>query len=88
LLDGSRWEAFPDEFFTPVEEIVEVVLMLVKEDDMADGKGVRISADRAWGRAVGVDGRNHYFREMPEYCNDQTRQVMEATDVDGPALRK
>jgi hypothetical protein len=52
LLDGSRWEAFPDEFFTPVEEIVEVVLMLVKEDDMADGKGVRISADRAWGRAV------------------------------------
>ena len=30
---------------------------------MMDGKGVRISADRAWGRAVEVDGRNHYFRK-------------------------
>jgi hypothetical protein len=35
-----------------------------------------------------VGGRNHYFREMPEYCDDQMRQVMEATDVDGPALKK
>ena len=31
-----------------------------------------------------VDGRNHNFREMPEYCDDQMRQVMDATDVDGP----
>jgi hypothetical protein len=42
----------------------------------------------AWGRAVEVDERNHYFKEMPEYCDDQMRQVMEATDVDGPALKK
>ena len=48
LLDASRWAAFQDEFFTPVEKIVEVVLMLVEGDDMVDGKGVRISADRAW----------------------------------------
>jgi NAD(P)-dependent dehydrogenase (short-subunit alcohol dehydrogenase family) len=88
LLDASGWAAFPDEFFTPVEKIVEVVLMLVDGDDMVDGKGVRISADRAWGRAVEVNGRNHYFREMPEYYDDQMRQVMEATDVDGPALKK
>src|SRR4051812_31473688 len=81
LLDASGWAAFPDEFFTPVEKIVEMVLMLVDGDDMVDGNGVGISADWAWGRAVEVNGRNHYFREMPEYCDDQMRQVMEATDV-------
>ena len=88
LLDASRWAVFPDEFFTPVEKIVKVVLILVEGTDMVDGKGVRISADRAWGRAVEVDGRNHYIREMPEYCDDQIRQVMDATGVDGPALKK
>jgi hypothetical protein len=35
-----------------------------------------------------VGGRNHYFRKLPEYCDDQMRQVMEATDVDGLALKK
>jgi hypothetical protein len=30
LLDTSGWTAFPDEFFTPVEKFVEVVLMLVE----------------------------------------------------------
>jgi len=81
---------------------------------MVDGKGVRISADRAWGRTVevalfvfftcffisrgggggwgvgggGGPGRNHYFRKLPEHCDDQMRQVMEATDVDGLALKK
>jgi hypothetical protein len=54
---------------------------------MMDGKEVRISADRAWGRAVEVDGRSHYFREIPGYCNDQMRQAMEETDVDSPSLK-
>jgi hypothetical protein len=59
LLDASGWSAFPDKFFAPVEKIVEVVLMLVEGDDMMDGKGVRIPANRTWSRAVGVNGRNH-----------------------------
>jgi NAD(P)-dependent dehydrogenase (short-subunit alcohol dehydrogenase family) len=88
LLDASGWADFPDEFFVPVEKIVEVVLMLVEGDYMMDGKGARISANRTWRCAVGVNGRNHYFREMLEYCDDQMRQVTEATDVDGPALKK
>jgi NAD(P)-dependent dehydrogenase (short-subunit alcohol dehydrogenase family) len=88
LLDASGWAAFPDEFFTPIEKIVEVVIMLVRGRDMVDAKGVHVSADKTWGHAVEVNGRNHYFREMPAYCDDQMRQVMEATDVDGPALKK
>jgi hypothetical protein len=47
--------------------------MLVEGDDMVDGKGVRISVDRVWGRAVEVDGRNRYFRELLEYCDDRMR---------------
>ena len=88
LLDASGWAAFPDEFFTPVETVVEVVVMLVEGGAMVDAKGVRVPAEQAWGRAVEVNGQNYYFRDMPEYCDDQMRQVMEATDVDGPALKK
>jgi hypothetical protein len=41
------------------------------------------------GVAVEVNGRNHYFREMLEYTVViKMRQVMEATDVNGPALKK
>ena len=88
LLDANGWAAFPDEFFTPVEKIVEVVILLVEGGEMVDSKGVHIPADKLWGRAVEINGRNHYFRDMPEYCDDQMRQVMVATDVDGPALKK
>lgn len=86
LLDASVWAAFPDKFFTPVEKIAEVVVMLVEGGDMVDARGVRVSADKAWGRAVEVSGWSHYFREMPKYCDDQMRQAMEAADVDCPAI--
>lgn len=56
LLDASGWAAFPDEFFTPVEKVAEVVVTLVEGGDMVDAKGVRVSADKAWDRAVEVNG--------------------------------
>ena len=88
LLDASGWVDFLDESFVPVEKFVEVVLMLVEGDNMMDGKRVRISAGQAWRRVVQVNGRNHYFGEMPEYCGGQMRHVLEATDVHGLALKK
>ena len=38
MLDTSGWAAFLDEFFTPIEKIVEVVLILVEGADVVDEK--------------------------------------------------
>jgi len=82
LLDSTAWSTFPDEYFTPVEKIVEVVLMLVDGGKMKDSKGVVVPADKNFMRAVEVNGRNHYFREQPAYCDEAMEAVMKATDVD------
>ena len=70
LLSKDEWASFPQEYFTPVEKIAEVVAMFV------DGK------DR--GKAVECSGRNHYYREQPEYCDEAMRAVMASTDRDTP----
>ena len=68
---------------TPIEKIVEVVLMLVDGGDMIDAKGVKIAGDKALGLAVEVNRRNHYFREMPEYCDESMRLIMtKYSDID------
>jgi len=82
LLDERGWSSFPAEFFTPLEKVVHVVVRLVEGGEWQDAYGVKLTGDQLWGRAVEVNGRNHYFREMPEYCDDNMRQVMVATDVD------
>lgn len=82
LLDAQGWANFPEEYFTPVEKIVSTVLMLVDGGKMEDSKGVTVGADEAYGLAVEINGQNHYFRSQPDWCDDNMRAVMEATDVE------
>lgn len=82
LLDAQGWANFPSEYFTPVETIVQTVLMLVDGGEMSDAYGTKVAADKAYGLAVEVNGKNHYFRPQHEYCDDAMRAVMVATDVD------
>jgi NAD(P)-dependent dehydrogenase (short-subunit alcohol dehydrogenase family) len=81
LLDQEAWNHFPDSYFTPVSKIVEVVLMLVDGGEMVDSKSVKVEAGKDWGRAVEVNGTNHYFREQVDYCDEAMAAVMRATDV-------
>lgn len=37
-----------------------------------------------WGKAVECSGRNRYYREQPEYCDEPMRAVMASTDRDTP----
>ncbi|KAF1982582.1 NAD(P)-binding protein [Aulographum hederae CBS 113979] len=83
LLDSAGWSSFPEEYFTPVSKIVETVLMLVDGGDMVDAKGNKVTAAGNWGKAVEVNGTNHYFREQPEWCDAAMEAVMKATDVEG-----
>ena len=82
LLSSKEWKQFPDEYFTPVEKIVETVLLLVDGVDMVDAKGKRIEAKQAWGRSVEINGQSYYFGDQLEYCDDAMREVMRATDVE------
>ncbi|KAF2242178.1 NAD(P)-binding protein [Trematosphaeria pertusa] len=90
LLSSKEWENFPEEYFTPVEKIAEVVCMLVDGEDDGTGKvgeevkgGMEsITKGALNGRAVEVSGRNHYYREMVGYCDEGMRAVMGATNIE------
>lgn len=81
LLDAVGWSQFPESYFTKVEKIVEVVLMLIDGGKMEDSKGVVKGEGQDWSLAVEVNGPNHYFREQPEWCDTAMEEVMKATDV-------
>jgi len=78
LLSMAEWGNFPEEYFTPVEKIVQVVMMLVDGKDGSE-KGREVGV--MMGKAVEISGRNHYYREQPEYCDEGMRAVMASTDV-------
>lgn len=78
LLSSKEWGNFPDEYFTPVKTIVKVVVILVEGVDPEKGVGQNV----LWGKAVEVSGKNHYYREQPEYCDEAMRAVMKATEVE------
>jgi NAD(P)-dependent dehydrogenase (short-subunit alcohol dehydrogenase family) len=93
LLSNKEWENFPEEYFTPVEKIGEVVMMLVDGKDDGTGKvgnevrgegGVEglLAKGGLNGRAVEVSGRHHYFREMAEYADEPMRAVMGSTNIE------
>ena len=82
LLNPKEWEAFPEEFFTPVESIASTVGMLVEGGDMTDAWGRKVPAGKDYGLAVEISGKNFYFRDQPEYCDDSMRHVMEATSME------
>ena len=70
LLTEEEWKNFSATEWTPVNKAVEVVEMLL--DD----------SEEHWGKTVEIQGREHFFREQPEYPNEATRRVMEATDIE------
>ncbi|KAJ4290995.1 hypothetical protein N0V90_010191 [Kalmusia sp. IMI 367209] len=92
LLTSQEWANFPDEYFTPVEKIGDVVMMLIdgKDDGSgAVGKEVEEGSVEALlakggmvGRAVEVSGQKHYYREMVDYADEAMRTVMGATNIE------
>jgi len=81
LLKAHGWSTFPEEYFTPIEKLVETVLMLIDGGAMEDSKGNKVAAGKDWMLAVEVNGNNHYFRDMPEYSDKMMEDVMKRTDV-------
>lgn len=87
LLTAKEWGNFPEEFFTPIEKIVEATLLLVDGRDGEEGKRHIDGPGRGdgkilWGEAVEVSGRNHYYREAAQFCDEGMKAVMRATDIE------
>lgn len=87
LLTTEEWKNFPEGYFTPVEKIAEVVVMLVGGRDVGgkrvggEGGGKAVGEGVLNGKAVEISGRNHYYREQAEFCDEAMRAVMGATEI-------
>lgn len=78
LLSAAEWANFPDEYFTPVTKIGEIVGMLVEGVDGEEGKGEGVLN----GKAVEISGRRHYYRDAVGFCDEGMEKVMGATNVE------
>lgn len=43
------WKSFAEEFFTPIEALVDAVMKLINGGDIKDSKGVAKTKDQNWG---------------------------------------
>lgn len=97
LVDPKGWATFPSHLFIAPETIATVVQMLIHPDTdrhtgtrttttdeagMVDARGTFLPATQAYGRAVEISGDKVYFREQPEFCDEDMRDVMSATVVE------
>ncbi|KAK5157958.1 hypothetical protein LTS14_003881 [Recurvomyces mirabilis] len=79
LLPEAAWRTFPEEFFTPLGKVVEVVEMLLIGHGR-DEEGTE--RERLVGETVEISGGRHYFRGQQGYCDEAMGAMMGATGKD------
>ncbi|KAI0189083.1 short-chain dehydrogenase [Xylaria flabelliformis] len=67
LLPDQIWDMFPAQFYTPMQKIVDTVLMLLDNDSVKAGDAGRHTP--FFGQTVEVNCDKHYFRKQDEYCD-------------------
>jgi NAD(P)-dependent dehydrogenase (short-subunit alcohol dehydrogenase family) len=82
LLSQDEWKSFPDEYFTPLETLVDAVVQLVDGGDIEDAKGRKVKAQDNWGLTVEVNGRNFYVRDGVDFCDENMQNMMKKTSMD------
>ncbi|KAK4555783.1 hypothetical protein LTR86_007003 [Recurvomyces mirabilis] len=71
ILPPEMFAMFPEQMLTPVEKVVEVVLLLL------DGDGdERAGRELRFGQAIEICGSNHYLRNQQEYCDPVMAAIM------------
>jgi cbb3-type cytochrome oxidase cytochrome c subunit len=66
---------------TPMETFVDAVVKLVDGGDIEDANGRKVVGNDNWGLAVEVNGKNLYFRDGVEYCDEEMRAMAQATSM-------
>lgn len=81
LTGEGGWAGFPPGLFTPAEMISKTVLHLVDgREDLTDAYGFTYSKEKMYGLAVEINKEKVYVRGIPEFCDEEMRMIMEATD--------
>ena len=85
LMSSGEWAMFPEEYFTPVEKVAEVVCMLIEGKDDGTGKlGKEVEGEEQTsvltGKAVEISGRNHCYRGVMSFSDEGMAAVMGLTD--------
>lgn len=81
LTGEGGWAGFPPGLFTPADMISKTVLHLVDgREDLVDAYGVTYSKEKMYGLAVEINKERVYVRGIPDFCDDEMRMIMEATD--------
>ncbi|ROV97114.1 hypothetical protein VMCG_07528 [Cytospora schulzeri] len=79
LMPPAAWECMPEDVFTPIELIGEIVLKMAEGKEVVDSKGVRVSPEELYGQSIVANGKNFYVQSGPEYCDDVLARTMEST---------
>lgn len=87
LLNSEEWTTFPEDYFTPISTIANTVEMLVNGGDMTDANGRTFKDGKNYGLAVECNGKNIYFRDQAEYCDEAMMKVIEATKMENQIAR-
>jgi hypothetical protein len=82
LMGPGMWETYPQHLFTPIETVVSAVEMLISGGTMRDSKGKEVGPRDTGGLAVEVFMDKIFFREEPEPCNDDMREVLYSLSYD------
>jgi NAD(P)-dependent dehydrogenase (short-subunit alcohol dehydrogenase family) len=82
LLSGEEWKAFPEEYFTPTENVSSAVELLVEGGQLKDAWGRTVEHADSYGLAVEIIGSQIYFRDQPDYCNDAMKNILLATSME------
>jgi hypothetical protein len=66
----------------PRDTVVDAVVKLVDGGDIEDANGRKVAGKDNWGLAVEVNGKNFYFRDGAEYCDENMKTMMKATSME------
>ncbi|KAH8759805.1 hypothetical protein F5883DRAFT_141469 [Diaporthe sp. PMI_573] len=79
IVPDRAWEAMPEDVFTPMELISELVLKLAAGVEIVDSNGIKVSPDELFGQAVVANGKNIYIQPVPPYCDNVMERTLENT---------
>ncbi|KAL1853905.1 hypothetical protein Daus18300_011647 [Diaporthe australafricana] len=79
IVSDQAWKAMPEDVFTPMELISEIVLKLAGGEELVDANGERAASDELYGKAVVANGKNIYIQHDTPYCDDRMARIVENT---------
>lgn len=79
IVPDRAWEAMPEDVFTPMPLIAEIVLKLAEGSEIIDSNGSTTTSDELFGKAVVANGKKIYVQAEPAYCDVIMERTIENT---------